>query len=159
MPQSYPREHIEDLVDDNLDWPQLHDMMSDYKDADRFQKVRGILHPYADHLYVVAKSEDEMVIKCECGHEFCEHDQNWKADALINVRDTEEEYLEMYPENMHPHPDFMELREFFCPGCNTLLEVTNVMPGYPLIHEFEPDIETFYSEWIEEPIPTPEQPA
>ncbi len=30
------------------------------------------------------------------------------------------------------------------------------MPGYPLIHEFEPDIETFYSEWIEEPIPTAE---
>lgn len=28
------------------------------------------------------------------------------------------------------------------------------MPGYPIIHEFEPDIETFYNEWIEEPIPT-----
>jgi acetone carboxylase gamma subunit len=36
------------------------------------------------------------------------------------------------------------------------VEVTNVMPGYPLVHEFEPDIETFYNEWIEEPIPTPE---
>jgi acetone carboxylase gamma subunit len=30
------------------------------------------------------------------------------------------------------------------------------MPGYPLIHEFEPDIETFYEDWIDEPIPTPE---
>ncbi len=167
MPESYPREHIEDLVDDNLEWSQLHNMMSEFKDADRFQKVRDVLQdrvdwddpiviPYADHLYVVAKPDDRWVIKCDCGHEFCEHDENWKADALINVRDSEAEYLEIYPEDMHPHPDYMELREFFCPGCKTLLEVTNVMPGYPLIHEFEPDIETFYEGWIDEPIPTPE---
>jgi acetone carboxylase, gamma subunit (EC 6.4.1.6) len=48
MPQSYPREHIEDLVDDNLDWNQLHDMMSDYKDADRFQQIRSILQERVD---------------------------------------------------------------------------------------------------------------
>ena len=48
MPQSYPREHIEDLVDDNLDWNKLHDMMSDYKDADRFQTVRTVLQERVD---------------------------------------------------------------------------------------------------------------
>ena len=30
------------------------------------------------------------------------------------------------------------------------------MPGYPIIHEFEPDIETFYTDWIDEPIPSPD---
>jgi len=165
MPETYPQEIIDDLVDDNLDWDQLHDMMSDYKDTDRFLKIRHALQervewddpivlPYADHLYVVAKPNDRMVIKCDCGHEFCEHDENWKLEALINVRDSEADYQELYPENMHPHPDYMELREYFCPGCKTLLEVNNVMPGYPIIHEFEPDIKTFYNEWIEEPIPT-----
>ncbi len=166
MPESYPREIIEDLVDDNLEWDQLHDMMSAFKDSDRFQQVRAVLQervdwddpiviPYAENLYVVAKGEDDWVIKCDCGHEFCAHDQNWKREALINVRDSPEDYREIYPEGMHPKPEYMELREFFCPGCETLLEVTNVMPGYPLVHEFEPDIETFYEEWIEEPIPTP----
>ena len=167
MPESYPREIIEDLVDDNLEWSELHDMMSKYKDADRFQQVRAVLQdrvdwddpiiiPYAEHLYVVAKSDDHWVIKCDCGHEFCDHDANWKRAALINVRDSEEAYREIYPEGMHPNPEYMELREFFCPGCKTLLEVENMMPGYPLVHSFEPDIETFYDEWIDEPIPTPE---
>jgi acetone carboxylase gamma subunit len=170
MPESYPREIIEDLVDDNLEWTELHDMMSAFKDSDRFQQVRSILQervdwddpiviPYAENLYVVAKPDDEWVIKCDCGHEFCAHDENWKREALINVRDSAEDYREIYPEGMHPKPDYMELREFFCPGCETLLEVTNVMPGYPLVHEFEPDIETFYEDWIEEPVPTPGETA
>ena len=74
MPESYPREIIEDLVDDNLEWDQLHNMMSDFKDADRFQQVRDVLQervdwddpiviPYADHLYVVAKPGDQWIIK------------------------------------------------------------------------------------------------
>lgn len=166
MPESYPQEIIDDLVDDNLEWSELHDMMSDFKDKDRFLKVRKALQervdwddpiiiPYAEKLYVVAKSEDDWVIKSESGYEFCQHDENWKHEALINVRNTEEEYLEIYPENMHPHPDYMEIREYYDPKSGELLEVNNVMPGYPIIHEFEPDIETFYEEWIDEPIPTP----
>jgi acetone carboxylase gamma subunit len=168
MPESYPRETIEDLVDENLEWSQLHEMMSKFKDDDRFQQVRAVLQervdwddpivlPYADHLYVVAKPDDRWMIKCDCGHEFCEHDENWKREALIRVRDSEADYRDIYPEGMHPHPDYMELREFFCPGCKTLLEVTNTMPGYPLVHEFEPDIETFYEEWIDEPVPTADE--
>ena len=167
MPESYPREIVEDLVDDNLEWDQLRGMMSDFKDSDRFQQLREVLQervewddpillPYAENLYVVAKSADDWVIKCDCGNEFCAYDENWKREALINVRDSTEEYREIYPEGMHPKPEYMELREFFCPGCHTLLEVTNVMPGYPLVHEFEPDIETFYDQWLDEPIPTPE---
>jgi acetone carboxylase gamma subunit len=39
----------------------------------------------------------------------------------------------------------MELREFICPGCYTLLEVEAVPPGYPVIFDFKPDLEAFYT--------------
>ncbi len=35
-----------------------------------------------------------------------------------------------------------------CPGCRTQLEVEAVPPGYPVIFDFEPDLETFYREWL-----------
>jgi len=39
---------------------------------------------------------------------------------------------------------------FYCPGCYTVLEVEAVPPGYPILHDFQPDLETFYSEWLGE---------
>jgi acetone carboxylase gamma subunit len=47
----------------------------------------------------------------------------------------------------------MELREFYCPGCFTLLEVEAVPPGYPVLFDFQPDIEGFY-EWLGLPLPS-----
>jgi acetone carboxylase gamma subunit len=43
---------------------------------------------------------------------------------------------------------FNHLREFFCPGCKTLLEVDAAPPGYPISHDFLPDLEGFYREWL-----------
>ena len=46
------------------------------------------------------------------------------------------------------------LREYFCPGCKTLLEVEAVPPGYPISHDFVPDLEGFYGEWLGRELPT-----
>jgi acetone carboxylase, gamma subunit len=93
-------------------------------------------------------------IKCECGHNFCDYRENWKLEALIHVRDSEEELLEIYPEKMHGDPRWSTLREYFCPGCKTLLEVEAVPPGYPVIHDFVPDLDGFYEEWLGRALPT-----
>jgi acetone carboxylase gamma subunit len=47
----------------------------------------------------------------------------------------------------------MELREFFCPGCARQLEVDACTPGYPIIHDFLPDLQGFYSGWLGRDIP------
>lgn len=161
----YPQEVIGDLVDRNLNWDQYLEMMRLPKGEDRFLKYRRALQervdwddpiilPYAEHLYIVAKPDDQWLIKCDCGHEFCDHDENWKLHANINVRDTDTELQEIYPEHMHIDPDWQELREYFCPGCNRMLAVEAEMPWYPPVHNFQPDIETFYGDWLNEPIPT-----
>ena len=47
----------------------------------------------------------------------------------------------------------MELREFICPRCARLLETEAVAPGYPVTHEFLPDVEGFYRGWLGREVP------
>ena len=94
------------------------------------------------------------LIKCDCGHEFCDYRENWKLEALVNVRGTEESLREIYPEKMHGDPRWNVLREYICPACLTLLEVEAVPPGYPVLHDFVPDLEGFYEDWLGRPLPS-----
>ena len=41
----------------------------------------------------------------------------------------------------------------YCPSCGTMHDVEAPTPWYPVIHDFEPDIETFYKEWVGLPVP------
>jgi len=161
---SYDRKQIEDLIDGKLSFQDLHRMMSAFKDPDRFRMYVDILQervpwddpillPYGLHLYIVEKPAGRRVVKCDCGHEFGDYRENWKLSARIFVRDTTEAYKEVYPEMMHALPEWMELREFYCPGCFALLEVEAVPPGYPIVFDFLPDLETFYKEWLGRDLP------
>lgn len=155
---------LADLVDEKLPRGQVRAIQSAYKDPDRFDKYVVLLQgragwddpivlPFGEHLNIVAKPGGRYVVKCDCGHEFCEHTDNWKLEALIHVRETVEELREIYPDKMHGDPAWNALREYFCPGCRTLLEVEAVPPGYPVIHDFVPDLEGFYEEWLGRELP------
>jgi acetone carboxylase gamma subunit len=159
---SYTDKQIRDLLDGALPWAQLHQIMSAYKDAGRFQAYRRILQervswpdrillPLTDRLYIVDR-EDGAVVKCSCGHELGDYRQNWKLSTLVRVRRTAEELAEIYGP-FACDPDWMELREFLCPGCGALLEVDAAVPGYPVTFDFLPDLATFYREWLREPVP------
>jgi acetone carboxylase gamma subunit len=53
----------------------------------------------------------------------------------------------------HCDPEWEELREYFCPSCARQLEVEAVAHGYPVVHEFLPDLEGFYSAWLGRELP------
>ena len=158
MPE-YDLSTLEQLIDGKLPWNEVKGIMSSFKDPDRFDKVVQILQgrvpwedrillPLSPHLYIVEKEDGSRVVKCDCGYEFGDYHQNWKMQALIYVRDSEEQMQEVYPPLMHSDPEMVTLREYFCPGCKTQLEVEAVPPGHPVIFDFEPDLETFYREWL-----------
>ena len=167
------KDTLRDLIDEKLPRGQVRAIQSGFKDADRFDKYVAILQervpwddtivlPFGEHLYIVrhpsaspsgGSPPDGFFIKCDCGHEFCDYRENWKLEALISVRGTVEELREIYPEMMHGDPDWNVLREYFCPGCLTLLEVEAVPPGYPPVHDFVPDLEGFYEDWLGRPLP------
>jgi acetone carboxylase, gamma subunit len=169
------KDTLRDLVDEKLPRGQVRAIQSAYKDTDRFDKYVEILQekvgwdarivlPFGEHLYIVKKKRPSgtevpdgsptYVIKCDCGHEFCDYRENWKLEALINVRETVEELREIYPDKMHGDPAWNVLREYFCPGCKTLLDVEAVPPGYPPVHDFVPDLEGFYADWLGRPLPS-----
>ena len=107
-----------------------------------------ILLPYGENLFIVETSSGERIVKCVCGYEFGDYHVNWKLSALIYVRDAQDKMGVLYPRMMSSDPDWMELREFYCPGCKRQLEVEAVPPGYPIMFDFQPDLETFYEDWL-----------
>ena len=167
MPEtSYPKNVIRDLVEARLPWEEVKQIISDYKDEDRFDKYLAVLQekmdweekillPLTDTLFIVEKGGDR-VVKCGCGHEFGDYRKNWKLKALIHVRETREEIEELYPATYSSKPDLglCEIREFYCPGCGLQLEVEAVPFGYPVVFDFLPDLDTFYSEWLGKPLET-----
>ncbi len=161
---TYDKNTLEKLWEGKLSPEELRHIQSRFKDADRFKKFLEycrervkwddrILLPLQPHLFIVQKPDGKRIIKCDCGHEFGDYRENWKLEARMFVRDTDRALQEIYPPMMHCDTEWMVMREFYCPGCLSLLEVEAVPPGYPVIHDFQPDIETFYREWLGEELP------
>jgi acetone carboxylase gamma subunit len=159
----YSKQDLKDLYDGKLPWDKIKEIMSRPKDDDRFDKYVEILQervpwperillPLGEHLYVVQKGK-EQIVKCDCGHEFGDYRRNWKLSALIFVRDTREKLEEIYPGIRCPDPSLCEVREYYCPGCSSLLKVESVPVGYPIIFDFLPDLDAFYRDWLGRPLP------
>ncbi len=160
---SYHIADIEKLMDGVLPWPAVQEMMKSPKDPDRFDKYVEILQgrvpwgerillPLTPALFIVA-SDRGRVVKCRCGQEFGDYRVNWKLSALIHVRDDEASLSEVYKGREMPDPEWIQVREYVCPGCGTQLEVEAVPRGCPPDFEFLPDLDTFYREWLGRPLP------
>lgn len=169
MAGRYSKEALASLLDGTIARPQLRAMMASYKDPDRFDRMIAlyqervawndrILLPYGESLFIVETPEGARIVRCECGQDFGDYRKNWKLAALVFVRNTKTLIDEVYPSMMGCDPDWMELREFYCPGCRRQLEVEAVPPGYPIIFEFEPDLEAFYAEWLGQPLAARKEP-
>jgi len=154
----YDIETIESMIDGQLPWPELRLILSEEKDIDRFEKVMEILQrcvqwnekillPLHEHLYIVSK-EGKRIVKCDCGYEYGDYQENWKTRCRVRVRDTNKDLEEIYPPYMHSDPEWQEIREYYCPGCLALLDTELAPPGYPPIFNFLPDLDTFYEEWL-----------
>ncbi len=159
----FDKADIEKLIDGVLPWPATQDMLKSSKDTDRFDKyveiMQGrvdfdepILLPLTPMLFIV-NDGGTRVVKCKCGHGFGDYRVNWKLNALIHVRDTEEKISEVYVGREMPDPKWLQIREYICGGCGSQLEVEAVPRGCPPDFEFLPDLDTFYSEWLGRPLP------
>ncbi len=149
----WPKELLADMIAGRLGPDATRMIQSRPKDDDRFEKMldieqarvqwkERILVPLQEHLYVVHKGE-ERIVKCECGHEFGDYRRNWKLSALVYERDPTDDAVHIGPRAADP--GWMILREFYCPGCWSQLEVEAVPPGHPIIFQALPDIDGFYA--------------
>ena len=152
------RETLAAMLDEKLSRKEVTEIQSGYKDPDRFEKWISILQervPYDEEIVLpmgeglnAVRSSIGMMIRCDCGHDFCPPNRNWKMEAAIFVRDDEATMAEVFPKFAGGDPDWIEVREFYCPSCSRLLEVDCAVPGYPVLHDFLPDINGFYRHWL-----------
>jgi N-methylhydantoinase B/acetone carboxylase alpha subunit len=154
---------LEALADERLARDEVREIQSGHKNPDRFDQWVALLQsraawpeqivlPFGEGLNIVA-TPDGHVVRCDCGHDFCDWRRNWKLGAVVRVRDSADALQEVYPRMAHCDPAWQELREYFCPSCARQLEVEAVAPGYPVVHEFLPDLEGFYAQWLGRDLP------
>jgi acetone carboxylase gamma subunit len=152
-------EQIERLIENKAGDREIFEVIASEKDPETafdailnyFQKKvpwsEKILLPLSKHLFIVCKN-GKPIVKAACGYEFGDFRINWKVFCKVIVRDSRESLEEIYPPLMHCDPEWMEIREYICPGCGKILSVEAVPPGYPPVFEFLPDIVTFYEKWL-----------
>jgi acetone carboxylase gamma subunit len=134
-------QEIDDLIDGKLGLDRVHELQSEPKDTDRRSRVLAawqarlgwkdrILLTLQESLFIVQRGR-ERIVRCGCGHDFSEYRTNWKEHALVYERDPQDEKI--FSQASAPSADWMVLREFYCPGCGTLLDTEGVPKGYPFI--------------------------
>ena len=156
---------IKQLVEGTIDKDNSTRLLKmDRKDKDRFFNYIAVLQEQArwddrilmrlgDKVYIVINTERQRVVKCECGHEFCDYRKNWKLQCKIRTRRTLDEMQQVYDlAPAVPEPGWQEIREFFCPICASQLAVEIVAPGYPIVFEMLPDLDKFYREYLGDPL-------
>ena len=79
--------------------------------------------------------------RCDCGQEFGDYRRNWKESSLVYERNPLDGRVYRGPRAADPA--WTVLREFYCPGCATQLDVEVVPRGYPFVFNFVPDIEGY----------------
>lgn len=162
QPEGISKAKLRLLVDGKLPLEEVHALLRlPVKDPDRFSKYLEVLQErvswkerilvrISEHLYVVQKG-GERIVKCDCGQEFGDYRINWKLSSLVFARTTTEQLDEIFTTPNKPNPTFVEIREFYCPGCTAQLGVEAVPSGYPFLFEVLPDIDALY-EWEGRPL-------
>jgi acetone carboxylase gamma subunit len=149
---SWPKSILKDMIDGRLSSEEIREIQRKAKDPDIFAKMleieqervswrEKILAPLQEHLYIVQKG-GERLVKCSCGHELGDPKQNWKLEALVYERDLEDGEVYVGPRAFDPN--WVVMREFYCPGCGVQLEVELLPHGHPFIFDAELDIDGFY---------------
>ena len=155
----YDRETLELLIDGKLPWNDTKRIMSAFKDPDRFDKYIEILSdrvkwddrillPLGLHLFIVEKTDGSRVVKCDCGHEFGDYHNNWKLSALIFVRDSDEKMQEIFPPLMHSSPTGSSCASTTARAAGPSWRWKRCRPVTRWSSTFQPDLETFYREWL-----------
>lgn len=146
----YSKEMIAGLLAGTLSSDEIQGLQRQDKDPDRFEKIleveqerlgweEPILICLQESLYVVETQDGKRIVRCECGHEFGNYRENWKESAVVYERNPKDGRVYVGPRAADPAWNM--LREFYCPGCATQLDVEVVPLGYPFIHNFVPDLE------------------
>ncbi|MGR8921466.1 MAG: acetone carboxylase subunit gamma [Gammaproteobacteria bacterium] len=115
--------------------------------------------------YLSIELDNETWMCRVCDHELGPARENYKRGLLLHNRKLDEVHPhlldpELYPYTFCPDPAYTALIEYYCPSCGTMVETEYTVPGHPLAHDIELDIDDLKkkaAEWGEQTHP-PEIP-
>ncbi len=81
-----------------------------------------------------------------CNHEIHSARENYKEGLLVYVRDPREIHRpildpERYEFTFAPDPNWVQIIEYYCPQCATMMEVEYLPPGHPPKYDMQFDID------------------
>jgi len=79
-----------------------------------------------------------------CGHRLGPARDNYKKFCLLYDRDPREIHQPIVDGKFtfSPDPLWVQIVEFYCPGCGTQMETEYLPPGHPITHDIEIDIDS-----------------
>ena len=84
--------------------------------------------------HLAVDDERDAIVCRGCGEEICGSDENYKLHALVDRKPmTEAGPLVNDPQDYVD--DEMEFRQFYCPGCGTLLENEVILADLEPVHD------------------------
>lgn len=96
--------------------------------------------------YLAIDLEKELWCCRRCERELASARRNYKEGLLVYARDPREIHRpildpERYEYTFAPDPEWVQIVEYYCPGCGTMVEVEYLPPGHPPLHDLEFDID------------------
>jgi acetone carboxylase gamma subunit len=87
-----------------------------------------------------------------CHHEIGAARNNYKEGLLVHARDPREIHRPildptLYEFTFAPDPKWVQILEYYCPGCGVMIEVEYLPPGHPPTHDMEIDIDALKAQW------------
>lgn len=85
-----------------------------------------------------------------CGHEHGPAGESYKRGLLVCDRDPREVHRplldgERYEYTFAPDPEWCRILEYYCPGCGVLVEAEYLVPGHPITHDIELDLDWLHA--------------
>lgn len=87
----------------------------------------------------------------KCSHEIGSARGNYKEGLLVHARDPREIHKPIldtsYEFTFAPDPKWVQIVEFYCPSCGSMVEVEYLPPGHPPLYDMEFDIDALKAQW------------
>ena len=97
-------------------------------------KVRKKLFSLTPYVDIVMDEKGRKLAVCsQCGFAYCEAHDNFKLHCLIYERDPSD----FHPGRLAYDKEWCVFREFYCPSCVSQIEVEAVVPGTPILNDYE----------------------
>lgn len=103
-----------------------------------------------EYLAIDLESRDWVCRSCEMS--LCDAEQSYKRGCDVrerNPREVHQPLVEAEHDFAHD-PEWVRIIEFYCPGCQTMVENEYLPPGHPITEDIDIDVDALVAKYSTE---------